>query len=426
MRTTGALLLVIVALAPVAVDAQGGLAGHVAVLADVFPNRGETAELRAGLFAEQTIEPSPLLRVTLSGFAEGLVARRPLGPPQDTGAAAGMGAVRTAVVRVHDAHAELRTARLDVLAGFARVAWGKLDELQPTDVVNPLDVSRFFLEGRSEARLPVALLRGRLFLTADTVVEAIYAPAFRRGRFDQLDEDSSPFNPISGAALPASLARLPLADRQPGFGESQGGTRLSTTTGRVDWSVSAYRGFEPFGLFAVSPFGILDRTYPRFTMIGGDFETVRGEWGIRGEVAAFLEDHFQSSALTVVRGRSFDAGAGVDRRAGDYRVSATVLFHGERHELPLDPRVPADRRRDDLSFIGSADRSFSRERYRVRAFAVYNATEGSSFARAITTAALRDNVALEASAGWFAGDGADLIGRFADSDFVYARVKYYF
>ena len=28
--------------------------------------------------------------------------------------------------------------------------------------------------------------------------------------------------------------------------------------------------------------------------------------------------------------------------------------------------------------------------------------------------------------GWFAGEGRDTIGRFSDSDFVYARLKYYF
>jgi hypothetical protein len=42
------------------------------------------------------------------------------------------------------------------------------------------------------------------------------------------------------------------------------------------------------------------------------------------------------------------------------------------------------------------------------------------------TAKIRDNVALEGSGGWFVGDGRDIIGRFADSDFLYARVKYYF
>ena len=41
-------------------------------------------------------------------------------------------------------------------------------------------------------------------------------------------------------------------------------------------------------------------------------------------------------------------------------------------------------------------------------------------------ASLRDNLGLEASVGWFFGDGRDLVGRFGDSDFVYVRLKYHF
>jgi hypothetical protein len=39
---------------------------------------------------------------------------------------------------------------------------------------------------------------------------------------------------------------------------------------------------------------------------------------------------------------------------------------------------------------------------------------------------VRDNVAVEGSIGWFFGDSTDAIGRFADRDFLYARLKLYF
>jgi hypothetical protein len=76
--------------------------------------------------------------------------------------------------------------------------------------------------------------------------------------------------------------------------------------------------------------------------------------------------------------------------------------------------------------ILAADRTFARERYRVRTFAVYTPDESTAFLRAITIWTLRDNLALEGSGGWFIGRGQDLIGRFSDSDFLYARLKYYF
>jgi hypothetical protein len=169
--------------------------------------------------------------------------------------------------------------------------------------------------------------------------------------------------------------------------------------------------------------------YPRFTMIGADFEAVRGKWGLRGEAAAFVDDNFQSPDLRVVAGRSFDGGVGVDRRAGDYTLSGTVLVHSESYDSPLaDAGAGRDAvgGRTDVSLVVSADRTFARERYRLRGFGVYNATEASGFLRGIAMTSLRDNVALEGSIGWFGGDGRDLVGRFSDSDFVYVRFKYYF
>ena len=320
--------------------------------------------------------------------------------------------------------------------GLGRVVWGRLDEVQPTDIVNPLDVSRFFFEGRSEARLPVALVRAQVFLSDRASIEGVYVPLFRRGRFDQLDEPTTPFTPLSGPAdgiggvcLAIGCPTLPplIVDHEPPvtFENAQGGARFTATTGRVDWSVSAFRGFEAFPVFDVgtplpgAPLPV-DGAHPRFTMLGGDFETVRGEWGVRGEVAAFADDNFQASELRSTEGSSVDAGVGVDRRAGDYRISGTVLFHHEAFDEPIRQT------RSSWSWVLSADRRFSRERYAVRAFGVANTSEGSGFARVIATGELRDNLALEGSIGWFVGEGRDLVGPFADSDFIYVRLKHYF
>jgi hypothetical protein len=420
-----------------AVAGQSAPSGSVSVTSDLFPNRSNTGELRARVYAEKVFQPTAAVVVTVSGFADGLVGRRPSGVSGPNGTAT------DAVARVMDASVSYKRRRFDVLAGFSRIAWGRLDELQPTDVINPLDVSRFFFESRSEARLPVALVRARTYLTEGTAIEAIYVPFFRRGRFDQLDERTSPFN-LEAAFAPDTAACLAIGcptvlpivigRREPArtADNAQGGARFSATTGRVDWSVVAYRGFEAFG-FGVAgianpsaAFLPVDVVHPRFTMLGADLETVRGEWGVHGEVAAFVDDNFQSPSLRVVKGSSLDAGIGVDRKAGRYRVSATALVHHEAYDESLSSASPAERGRSDLSLIVSADRTFARERYGLRTFGVLNANESSGFLRAIATAKVRDNLALEGSAGWFIGDGRDIVGRFADSDFVYARLKYYF
>jgi len=164
----------------------------------------------------------------------------------------------------------------------------------------------------------------------------------------------------------------------------------------------------------------IDRVYPRFTMVGADFETVAGAWVVRGELAAFPRGAFQApAAAVVVPGRSFDVGGGVDRKAGEYRVSGQVLVHHEAYDDSAQGRT-------DVSLIVSADRSFARQKYEGRLFGVYNPSSDAAFVRGIAKAALRDNVALEGSLGWFTGTGTDIIGRFSDSDFVYLRLKYFF
>ena len=419
---------------PASASAQSLPTGHISTFADYLPNRSGTIELRARAFAEEKLQPSSSLTLTLSGFAEGLVGRRlPASEGGDRTATAG-------ILRLHEATLQWSAGAADLLVGFGRVVWGRLDELQPTDVINPLDVSRFFFEGRSEARLPVALVRGRLFLGESAAIEGVYVPVFRKGRFDQLEEPTSPFNIAAprdvelGVCLAIGCPTLPpaIVDNEPALAASnlQGGVRVTATVGRTDVSVSAFRGFEPFGLGQVvappipgGPLAIV-RTYPRFTMVGADFETVRGAWGLRGELAAFVEDTFQMADLRTAEGTSVDGGLALDRKAGDYRLSGMVFFHHESHDAVGPGLVPADR--TDVSLVASADRSFARERYNLRTFAVVTPAESSAFLRAIGTASLRDNVAVEASGGWFAGEGESLTGRFAECDFAYLRLKYYF
>ena len=149
--------------------------------------RSASAKLRVRIFAERRDDSATHVRLSSSGYVDGLVADRDAtGAPADA---------TDAIVRpAGSVCRHRRAAAFDVRAGASRLVWGRLDEFQPTDVVNPIDLSRFLLEGRSEARLPVGLVRARLFLPRATTLEAVIVPCFRRGRFDQLDEPTSPFN----------------------------------------------------------------------------------------------------------------------------------------------------------------------------------------------------------------------------------------
>ena len=420
--------LVAAAAVAVLLHAQPAVAqftGHVSVIFDALPDlddaegRQSVTELRARVFAERHDEIGAHLRIHVGGYVDGLIA--------DRESSGGMGTTTDAIVRPTDVYVDLVTTRVEVRAGASRVVWGRLDEFQPTDVVNPIDLARFLMEGRSEARLFVGLIRGRVFLPKSTVVEGIVVPAFRRGRFDQLDEGSSPFN------LTRTLIRT--VRDEPAFGSEslQGGVRLTSTSGRVDWSLSAFRGLRPFPTSTLTVDGapLIRESFPRFTMLGGDFETVHGQWGVRGEVAAFVDDELQSlRAVRGVRGHSVNAGVGVDRRAGDYRIAANALWLWgavDRDDPAARPFVGDEEvERTDVSLVVAADRSFARETRTLRVFGVYDPVDATMFTRVIGAVSLRDNWWIEGSAGVFTGTSIDVIGRLTRRDFAYARLKVFF
>ncbi len=419
--------------------------GAVSLFVDRLPAQKAT-ELRARVSFEHTFVPRPAVRVRVAGYGEGLLADRLVGSrPRG---------VAEAIVRAEEFTAELAGERIALDAGFGRIVWGRIDEVPPGDLVNPIDVARFLFHGRSAARRSVWFARTRLFLPGETVVEGVLVPVFRRGRFDELDEAHSPFNlrrdvertlvACQGVDV-CPPVRL-LSDEPPvSWRTLQGGVRIGATSRRVDWAVALYRGFKAFGLVEpVAGVGFVER-FPRFTVATIDGETVRGPWAVRGEAALFVEDHFpQAGGIGIVRGRAVEAAGTVDRRAGAYRLGAgalvrrqvgrepvgTILLIGAAFEAPKaqPPFLPgaAEATRTDATVLGFAEGRFARETRRVRSFLAWNPAERHAFLRFVVAISPQDNVWVEASAGWFAGEGSDLLGRFATRDFVHASLRIHF
>ena len=420
--------------APQAHAQRGAVDGHVSIGVDHLPNLDEATELRARLFVERGWSSGPW-RLRGAALAEGLAADRD---------------------RVRrDGHLQIREATVawageafEVRAGLGTIVWGRLDEVQPTDVINPLDASKYLLEGRSEARLPVAHARIRWFAGERATLEGVWVPSFTRGRYDVLDEASSPFNLLNDARRCVPGPSCPVVrwfqrdEPARTLGASQGGARVNVTTGRVDWALALYRGYPGFGRISVIPVGVLvpegtpppvvptgvvvRERFPRFTMFGGDFETVRGDWAWRGEAAVTTGDTVATGESPLgVRGHSLRAGVGADRKAGAFRLNGTVLL--ERRVAAADPTRGIVAESDtNVSLVVGGDRGFARDTRKIRVFGAWNVADASGFARTIGSWSLRDNLALEGTVGWFFGQGDDAISRFAERDFRALSLKAYF
>ncbi len=404
------------------------LSGYTSLMFDAVPDApgastlpAGAVELRGRVFLDGRVTFGERLAVRAAAWAEGLAGER-------NGTAR-----RAAVAQPHEITLTWSTRTVELTAGAGQVVWGRLDEFQPTDVVNPIDVTRFFLEGRAEARRAVGLARARVFLPGGATLDGVYVPVFRAATFDMLGEATSPFSlaPREVCAAAGCLPVVTSSVRPPLAASSgQGGARLSATAGRVDWALMAWRGFEAVPLYVAGGPLVpgaralaVDAVHPRTTVVGGDVETVRGAWGLRGELAWHVEDTLQAGdRFAALAARSVEGGVGVDRRAGDYRVSATVLGVARR----LRPGEAGIVDRHDLQLVTSVDRSFARETRRLRVFGVYNPGDRSAFVRGVGGVSLRDGWWLEASAGWLTGRGADTLSRLAERDFVYLRARVYF
>lgn len=398
---------------PPASSNRPSIDGQISLLADAVP-RESALELRPQVRFDLSGRRGDRLRYRFEALVEALAADR-------------SGSVTDAIARVREGWIEVGGDGGEVRIGYGRIVWGRLDEIQPSDVINPLNITRFLFDGRSEARLPVSFVRGRWNLSERLVLEGIIVPVFRRGWFDELDEPTSPFNVVNDVVLPPAfgLSDPEVHHQEPAASWSNlsGGGRVSATAGRVDVAAAVYRGFDSFGIISVepdAPIALVER-FPRFTMISGDFETVVGEWAIRGEMAAFVDKQFpRSDRPGSVEGAAVDGGVGVDRRAGDYRVFGSVLLR--RDWSADDPGVAST----NVNLVASLDRTFSRDRYLARVFAVVNPGDASGFVRGLVVWTARDNVAIEGTAGAFLGTGDDSLSRFKNRDFLFARVRYVF
>lgn len=426
--------LALAASAPPAYAQRGTVDGHVSIGVDHLPNLDDATELRARLFVERSWSSGPW-RLRGAALAEALAADRD-------------GARRDGHLQIREATVAWAGEVFELRAGLGTIVWGRLDEVQPTDVINPLDASKYLLEGRSEARLPVAHARVRWFAGERATLEGVWVPFFTRGRYDVLDEASSPFNLLNDARRCVPGPSCPVVRSfqrdEPArtLGASQGGARVNVTTGRVDWAAAVYSGYPGFGRLSALPLVILGppgapppvvppsvvvrERFPRFTMVGGDLETARGAWAWRGELAFTTGDTVATGDSPLgVRGRSLRAGVGADRNAGAFRLNGTVLL--ERRVAEADAAAGVAGTTDtNLSLVIGGERPFARDTRRLRVFGAWNLADRSGFARTIGTWSIRDNLSLEGTVGWFFGDGDDTISRFADRDFVAVSCKTYF
>ncbi|MCZ7582796.1 MAG: hypothetical protein M5R36_05365 [Deltaproteobacteria bacterium] len=89
-----------------------------------------------------------------------------------------------------EAYATYRLGPVDFYAGHKIWAWGLMDLISPTDMINPIDLSRVFDIEMNLFKLPVAS-GGAAWYLGDFRLEGVVLPFFRASRFEIVGSDTA-------------------------------------------------------------------------------------------------------------------------------------------------------------------------------------------------------------------------------------------
>jgi hypothetical protein len=195
---------------------------------------------------------------------------------------------------------ELGAVRLEV--GKQPLTWGRTDAINPTDNLTPRD----WTDPLREVRLSPWAVRVNVEKRrweGELALVPRYAPSRLprlggRWAMIELQPVASPSYPATGP--PELLPVLGFGD--PGYpsvslDDLQAGLRLGRRSGRGEWALSYYRGFDDAPHFDLSvgppdpgtaslPVTLQPR-FPRLEVFGADGVLLAGAWALRGEAARF-------------------------------------------------------------------------------------------------------------------------------------------
>lgn len=230
---------------------------------------------------------------------------------------------QTLITDAERTDAAIREARLSwrsdswfAALGRQRLAWGRADEINPTDVLTPRDLDRPALWASEEYAGVDALSLGWR-LGEERTISAFLLPHFRSGRLPRGLWEGVPLAGESHAT----------SSRNPGFA-----LRFETLGSGYDMSVTALYSADltPY-LRPTAGGAAFQRRYGELYMFGADFSATVDRSVIRGEVAYL---HRENDRYGLALGSTATAVFGLERELGDQVTMIGQLLYENHASLP--------------------------------------------------------------------------------------------
>jgi hypothetical protein len=322
--------------------------------------------------------------------------------------------------QLREAYVDLRQGPVDLRLGQQIIAWGRADELNPTDNLSPRDYTLLVPE-TSDQRIGTVGARAVWHL-GDYALTAAWLPRFRSNVF-----------PI-GTEPGVTVTRQAPNDT--------GAALKFERTGRgIEWSVSYYDGLDPnpdLVFDGAGPAGLqlALRNHP-VRVLGADAAGVAGRYGLRAEAAYTWTDH-DEGGNALVKKPFFYGVVGADRTLanGTYLNLQYYLRHVTGFSDPAGIADPLQRQIALQSALVSNQRDRTEHGLSLRVshrwlndtleaelVGVISVTRGDTVWRPKLAYAISDNLKLTVGADLFRGSRDTYFGRLHDNSGAYAELK---
>jgi hypothetical protein len=366
-------------------------------------------------------------------------------------------------IQFQEAYAQIDQPRYRLAAGRQTVTWGKLDDAVILDRINAQDMRQFFLYEKNERKIPSLMLEADYF--ADNwQLEAVYMPFLEANEMDFFQSDFSAFGHIKriiarGASYSAAAKNLvdqitiqdddSVTDR--GWDTGQAALRLRSRIKEVDYGVyflsvldaqptlkektSKGNTVKRFlytqtadsltRLVSESPSGqdlVLTESHPRVNIVGADFETVLGTWGVRGEIAAFFDKPFLKEDFGYTEKNLLSLGIGLDHTTAQ-NIYLNLQFV---EDIVLDDENLYAQKRDTHAVIGSLSKPFQRGKITANLDFAYNLSWKDWMVNPELTYDFSNGLNAGVGLFVFGGEPVTRFGRYNDKDLAYISLQYAF
>lgn len=316
----------------------------------------------------------------------------------------------------------------DFRIGKQIIAWGRADQLNPTDNLSPRDNTLFIPEPDDQRHGTVAAKGTYNFADNSSgnfsglAATAIWLPRFR--------PNTQPIAPAAGFVFNESIP-----------GGNQFALKLEQTGQAVDWSLSYFHGFDLDPDIAVLPGALnLSLQHHRIRVLGADAATVIGRYGLRTE-AAYTWTEDAAGIDPFVKNPFFYGVVGADRTFFEY-LNINLQYFMRQISGFSDPNTIADPLTRTIaiqqSILSNQQDRFQQgmslrisdkwlnETLEAELAAIYNFTRRDYLLRPKLGYAFNDHWKGSAGATLFRGNDSTFFGLLQDRSAMFGDLRYSF